>query len=66
MKNAFKQERGTLLGIEYYYIGDKNWTEGVPQIRIEARNGCDGCAWYDVEQWRQSLNKKIGKEKEEK
>ena len=59
-------ERGTLLGIDYYYVGDKNWPKDVPAIGIEAKKGCEGCAWYDVNQWRQSLNEHIKKEKEEK
>ena len=54
------------MGIEYYYIGDKNWSVDVPAIGIEAKRGREGCSWYDVEQWRQSLNKKIEKEEEEK
>lgn len=57
-------ERGILLGIDYFYMGSRNWPKDVPEIGIEAKKGCEGCAWYDVEQWRQSLNKEIRKEEE--
>ena len=49
--------RGFPFGIEYWYSGDQDWPSGVPMQGIEAERGCFGCGWYDLEAWRDSLNK---------
>jgi len=51
--------RGKLYGIDYYYKGDQNWPENTPKMGKEAESGCIGCGWYDIQEWRDSLNKLI-------
>ena len=46
-------------GIKYYYQGDENWPKGVPSQGDAAEAGCVGCGWYDLEQWRRSLNRTL-------
>ena len=48
--------RGKLYGIDYYYKGDENWDNSIPKIGKEAEKGCEGCGWYDIQKWRDSLN----------
>ncbi len=48
--------RGKPFGIEFFYEGDENWPEGVPETGEEAERGCLGCGWYDMEKWREKLN----------
>lgn len=50
-------KRGIIFGINYFYEGDENWSDEIPKIGKEAESGCIGCAWYDIEAWRDSLNK---------
>ena len=54
-------ERGCLMGIKYYYEGSEKWPDGCPETGEAAKEGCKGCAWYDVNKWRESLNKHLGK-----
>jgi hypothetical protein len=51
--------RGTVYGIEFFYHGTKNWDQTIPKRGKMAEEGCVGCAWYDMEAWRKSLNTKI-------
>ncbi|OGX25665.1 MAG: hypothetical protein A3J51_01635 [Omnitrophica WOR_2 bacterium RIFCSPHIGHO2_02_FULL_45_21] len=46
-------ERGTFIGINYFYQGNKYWNN---TIASDDENGCVGCFWYDPETWRNSLN----------
>lgn len=46
-------------GIKYFYKGSEKWDENTPKSGIEAKNGCIGCGWYDLLQWKKSLNEKI-------
>lgn len=48
--------RGTIYGINYFYKGDEFWDENIPKVGKEAEKGCEGCAWYDIEKWREKLN----------
>lgn len=48
--------RGTIYGINYFYEGDEFWDENIPKVGKEAEKGCEGCAWYDIEKWREKLN----------
>ena len=54
-------ERGTPFGIRYFYAGTSKWSDDVPQVRIEAEQGCVRCDWYDIREWRNSLNGLIDK-----
>jgi hypothetical protein len=51
--------RGFPFGIKYFYSGDGNWPADVPRRGEDARAGCIGCGWYDLETWRKSLNDSI-------
>lgn len=51
--------RGTINGINYFYQGNARWDKKIPQRGKEAEKGCVGCAWYDMERWRQELIKKL-------
>ena len=53
-------KRGILFGIKFWYKGTEDWPAGVPRKGIEAEKGCEGCGWYDVEKWRDALNKQCG------
>ena len=56
---------GTIFGIEHYINGNDNWPNGVPKVGKASEAGWKLCPWYDIEAWRQSLNKSI-REKQEK
>jgi len=49
----------TIFGIQYYHKGDGNWPKGTPKMGTEAEKGWEGSPWYDIERWRQSLNRDI-------
>lgn len=49
-------KRGMLFGIKYFYFGDENWPIDVTKVGSLAEDGCVGCGWYDVAEWRKSLN----------
>lgn len=49
-------KRGIAFGIEYFYLGTINWPSGTPKNGRDAEEGCKGCAWYDMQKWRASLN----------
>ena len=48
--------RGTVLGINFFYKGGLQWDINIPKDGKEAEKGCVGCAWYDLTEWRKSLN----------
>jgi hypothetical protein len=52
-------ERGTIFGIEYYYVGDKKWPDNCPTRGKLAEEGCIGCPWYDIDRWRKELQNLI-------
>lgn len=52
-------KRGTLFGIKYYYEGNEDWPKDVPRVGKEAERGWIGTPWYDIEKWRDALNKDI-------
>ena len=37
----------------------ENWDSSIPKNGKSAEKGCIGCAWYDIERWRQELIKKL-------
>ena len=51
--------RGTIYGIDYFYKGTKQWDKNIPTKGKAAEKGCEGCPWYDIEEWRNSLNKAL-------
>jgi len=50
------RERGTFIGINYFYKGGEMWD---PNIAGDDERGCSGCFWYDPETWRNSLNSEL-------
>ncbi|MBI3740501.1 MAG: hypothetical protein HY257_01940 [Chloroflexi bacterium] len=46
-------ERGTFIGINYFYAGDERWPSDIPS---DDEHGCYGCFWYSPEEWRDNLN----------
>lgn len=53
-------KRGIIYGIKFYYKGNENWGKGIPKRGRGAEQGCVGCGWYDIEKWREELNKTLG------
>ena len=53
--------RGTIYGIKYYYKGDDKWNPDIPTRGKAAEQGCVGCPWYDIQKWREELQKLIEK-----
>lgn len=51
--------RGTIYGIPFFYEGTERWNPSIPKTGKEAEKGCIGCAWYDIERWRQELIKRL-------
>lgn len=56
-------KRPSIYGISFYYKGGKEWDKNIPQRGQEAEKGCIGCPWYDIEKWKEELNKQIKKER---
>lgn len=54
-------KRGVIFGIPFYYEGNENWDNNIPQTGKESEKGCVGCPWYDIEKWRKELIKAIEK-----
>lgn len=57
------KERQCPFDIEFYYEGGKNWDSNIPEVGKEAEKGCVGCGWYDIQKWREELNKKLKENK---
>lgn len=53
------QKRQYPFGINFFYSGNENWSKSIPAKGVQAKNGCHGCAWYDMEKWRIELLKKL-------
>lgn len=49
-------ERGKVLGINFFYSGNSKWDKNIQTRGKKSEKGCVGCAWYDMENWRNSLN----------
>src|SRR3989338_11550622 len=54
-------KREGIFGINYFYKGDENWDAKIPKLGKESEKGWEGTGWYDIEEWRQSLNKDIAR-----
>lgn len=48
-------KRGIIYGIPFFYHGTYEWDKSVPKTGKEAEQGCIGCAWYDIAEWRRQL-----------
>jgi hypothetical protein len=49
-------ERGKVFGINFFYSGSYKWDKTIPIRGKNSEKGCVGCAWYDMEKWRQAIN----------
>lgn len=59
-RRCFKTgERGTIFGIKFFYAGTDKWDPSIPQKGKDAEVGCIGCPWYDIQKWREELQKII-------
>ncbi len=45
--------RGYPFGIKYWYKGTEKWPKDISK---KDERGCIGCGWYDLIEWRNSLN----------
>lgn len=50
--------RGVIFGLPYFYAGSEQWDPAIPAVGKNAEQGCIGCGWYDIEEWRRQI---IGK-----
>lgn len=46
-------ERGTFIGINFFYEGGSNWDSKIP---VDDVRGCQGCFWHNPDKWREKLN----------
>ncbi len=51
--------RGTIFGIKYFYKGEEHWDMNIPEKGKDAEKGCEGCPWYDIEEWRKEINEEL-------
>lgn len=59
-RNCFQTgKRGTPYGINFFYEGDEEWPDDVPEQGPDAEQGCVGCGWYDLQKWREELNAEL-------
>ena len=54
-------ERGVIYGIRFFYEGGPLWNPNVPKTGKFSERGCIGCPWYDIQKWREELQKIIDK-----
>lgn len=54
-------KRGIIYGLNYFYSGELDWPIQVPRVGKDAEKGCIGCGWYDINEWRNSLNSLLKK-----
>lgn len=54
-------KRGVIYGLNYFCVGNENWSDDIPRIGKLAEKGCVGCGWYDIQKWRECLNELIKK-----
>lgn len=52
-------ERGAPFGVRFFWQGGERWPQDVPRSGQGAERGCLGCGWYDLEAWRQALNRRV-------
>jgi len=51
--------RGTIFGIKFFHKGGPNWDPKIPTRGKAAEKGCQGCPWYDIQEWRVKLTEKL-------
>lgn len=54
-------KRGKPFGIKFWYRGDESWSKDIPEVGPEAEKGCQGCGWYNFDEWRKHLNRELKK-----
>lgn len=59
-RNCFQTgERGQIYGIDFYSSGGPVWDDSIPKVGKEAEQGCVGCPWYDILEWRREINSRL-------
>ena len=48
-------KRGIIYGIPFFHKGGPIWDPTIPQKGKNAEQGCIGCPWYDIAQWRKEF-----------
>ena len=54
--------RPPIYGLSYYYRGKEKWDAKIPTRGKKAEEGCIGCPWYDIEEWKKQFNERFKKE----
>lgn len=52
-------ERGTFFDIPFFYQGGPSWDAAIPNTGKNAEAGCIGCAWYDLDRWKNELTQRL-------
>ena len=52
-------KRGFPYGIKFFYSGNEDWNSMIPKSGKIAEAGCVGCGWYDLQKWREAINRLI-------
>lgn len=55
-------QRPSIYGLTFFYRGKIKWDDNIPTRGKEAEEGCIGCPWYDIEEWKKQFNEKFRKE----
>lgn len=56
-------QRGQIYGVSFFYKGTSEWPSNIPKRGKAAEKGCEGCGWYDIQKWRDSLNQFVSGKK---
>lgn len=48
-------KRGFPFGIKFFYQGSEDWDISIPLKGKCAEQGCVGCGWYDMAEWRKRI-----------
>ena len=54
--------RPAIYGLTYFYKGKAKWDASIPEIGKDAEDGCVGCPWYDIEEWKKQFNERFKNE----
>jgi hypothetical protein len=61
-RNCFQTgKRGTIFGIRFFHKGGPNWDPTIERRGKAAEEGCRGCPWYDIQEWRTMLDQKLSR-----
>lgn len=55
-------KRPSIYGLTFFYKGKIKWDENIPIRGKDAEEGCVGCPWYDIEEWKMHFNERFKEE----